>query len=212
MWMLSTEFEKRKKEEIESVEFLRRAYLIYFIFLVLILSLSIIFAVAVFLYMSFNSTKIDNSLLGFLIGIIAVSIAGTLIYLYYLYQGFLKIEKFVRNVEIGKYGIILSIIGITSSFFSFSIFFNTSQTIFSLPSYFLYPMIILSIIGFIGVILIAIALWRIGEHYRNTTVALGAFLLIFINFIGAILLYMGFGDIQNKIKKRVPPPPMPPWI
>ena len=211
--MLSTEFEKRKKEEIEAVELIRRAYLLYFIFTILILSLTVIFVVAFFIYvMGFNSVKIDISLLGFLVGIIAVSVTGTLIYLYYLYKGFTKIGKFINNVEIGKYGIILSIIGITSSFFNFSMFFRPSQNIFLIPSYFFYPMLTLSIIGFIGVILIAVALWRIGEHYKNTTVTIGAIFLILINFIGAIILYMGFGDIQKKIRKRLPPPPMPPWV
>ena len=211
--MLSTEFEKRKKEEIEAVELIRRAYLLYFIFTILILSLTVIFVVAFFIYvMSFNSVKIDISLLGFLVGIIAVSVTGTLIYLYYLYKGFTKIGKFINNVEIGKYGIILSIIGITSSFFNFSMFFRPSQNIFLIPSYFFYPMLTLSIIGFIGVILIAVALWRIGEHYKNTTVTIGAIFLILINFIGAIILYMGFGDIQKKIRKRLPPPPLPPWV
>ncbi len=211
--MLSTEFEKRKKEEIEAVELIRRAYLLYFIFTILILSLTVIFVVAFFIYvMGFNSVKIDISLLGFLVGIIAVSVTGTLIYLYYLYKGFTKIGKFINNVEIGKYGIILSIIGITSSFFNFSMFFRPSQNIFLIPSYFFYPMLTLSIIGFIGVILIAVALWRIGEHYKNTTVTIGAIFLILINFIGAIILYMGFGDIQKKIRKRLPPPPLPPWV
>ncbi len=54
------------------------------------------------------------------------------------------------------------------------------------------------IIGLIGGILIAIALYRIGEKYNESLVTAGGILYIFLAWIAAILLFIGLKNVEKK--------------
>ncbi len=147
---------------------------------------------------------------------IIIGLIGALLYLYYLWKGFSLMEKIVSFTSSGKTGVILVAIGtiLSSSIFPVSYAFFLSPNMNFEPL--MFYVLILSIIGilsFIGLILIAITLFKLGERYDSTIIKAGAILFIFLGIVGAILLYIGFKDVENKPpkEKAIVLPPSPPW-
>lgn len=208
VWMSSDNLERAALHDFSL------AFLINFIFgivgwIVSFMTLGFVF----FSMMSPNPTLHIHSPVSFL-PILTVNAVGMVIFIYYLWHGFDLMEKTLPNVSLGKTGSILLI---------FSIFVYPSLfSLFLIPSAFsgfggflmavFYVAGAIGIIGLVGFIMVLIGIYRIGEHYDSTIIKLGAILMIFIGIIGAILLFLGFRDLErNPRKKAVVLPPPPPW-
>ncbi len=195
-----------------------RAFLINFIFGIVILAFTLSMvgiAVATLAVPPDYQENPRHIFLTFIFPSMLVSLIGNIVFVYYLWQGFEIMEGIIPKVNYGKIGSILLLIGSLSSPFLLTPFFNFSATnppMFSPLAYFGF-LSIFGIVGFIGIILLVVAIYHIGERYDNSTVKVGAILYIFLSFIAAIILYFGFRDLEsspNKEKSVVLPPP-PPW-
>ncbi len=146
---------------------------------------------------------------------LVIGAIGTLVYVYYLWHGFDAISRVLDNTSMGKLGSILLLFSI----FVYPViiplfrFYVNPVVLMGYAFALLWIMLVLSIAGVIGLILVVIALFRIGEHYGSLMIKVGAILLIFFSLIGAIILYLGFKDLESKPPRReatiLPPPP--PW-
>lgn len=54
-----------------------------------------------------------------------------------------------------------------------------------------------AILAFVGLILTMVGFWRIGSKYNNGLIKAGAILYFLITIIGAILLYIGLGEVEK---------------
>ncbi|AGB04890.1 Protein of unknown function (DUF973) [Aciduliprofundum sp. MAR08-339] len=149
------------------------------------------------------------------IPILIVNGIGVILSIYYLWHGFDLMEKILPDISLGKTGSILLI---------FSIFVYPSLlSVFIIGPAFpdpLGPIMVLffiagtlGVVGLIGFIMVLIGIYRIGDHYNSTIIKVGAILMIFIGIVGAILLFIGFKDLENnpRGKKAIVLPPPPPW-
>ncbi len=142
-----------------------------------------------------------------------LSLIGTIIFVYYLWQGFKIMETIMPNVSFGKIGALLLLFGSFSLPIIFPMFWSVPSTNFQAPIAYFGVFSIFGIVGFIGVILLVIAIYRIGENYENTMIKAGAIIYIFLSFIAAIILYFGFKELENNPRKERATilPPQPPW-
>ncbi|QXJ34971.1 DUF973 family protein [Saccharolobus shibatae] len=125
-----------------------------------------------------------------------VNIIGMIV----LRGGFNVLSKVVSdNIGIGSTGSILyiisfplGIIGEVILFYSF-LSLNFSTIFIGLPFSFLELILLL-----IGSILLGIGVYRVGREYNNTLVKVGGILIaiIILAFIGAILSYIGLGEVK----------------
>ncbi len=58
-----------------------------------------------------------------------------------------------------------------------------------------------AVIWFVGIILVLIGFYRIGNTYNNNLVEIGAIMYLFMGFIGAILLFIGLSEVKDSIAK-----------
>ena len=152
-----------------------------------------------------------------MIPILIIGIIGNILFVYYLWHGFDSMERVFPDIHSSKIGTLLLLLSI----FTYPLFmpfyfhaFNpmSSQNLGGI-AVILSIGIILSIIAFIGIILVVIGLYKIGEKYESTMIKVGAILLIFLGIIAAILLYIGFKELEHKPfeEKAIVLPPQPPW-
>ncbi|MCW6168638.1 MAG: DUF973 family protein [Thermoplasmatales archaeon] len=92
----------------------------------------------------------------------------------------------------GAYGLIVAAI----------ILFIGGISVFVLPPFGLLVVILGAVLGILAGILVAIGLFRIGSKNGSGLMEVGAVLVIFISFIGWILVYVSIGEIKNKANKR----------
>ncbi len=208
VWMLSSDFERRKKEEIRAAEELKRALAIYTIFSIAILILSSILTISS-LYLYVGEHGISLGMAAFTIGLNILFLLLEILYLLYIYRGFIAESKFVKNLDIGRLGVYFYGTGAIASFVVQFIFWQPS--VYAVFTTSLVIGAIVYAFTLIGIIMIAIAFYRIGKHYDVSEIILGAILMIFLGFIGTLIIYLGFNTVIEKIKRRLPPPP-PPWI
>ncbi len=142
-----------------------------------------------------------------------LSLIGTIIFVYYLWQGFKIMETIMPNVSFGKIGALLLLFGSFSLPIIFPIFWTFPPNNFQSPMVYFGVFSIFGVVGLIGIILLIIAIYRIGEKYDNTTIKVGAIIYIFLSFIAAIVLYFGFKELENNPRKEKATilPPQPPW-
>ncbi|NPA75510.1 MAG: DUF973 family protein [Euryarchaeota archaeon] len=216
VWTSSEQFEARKKAEINAISALRSAFFIGFIsslFSIVIVSL-IEFALLTSIALN-TVTEYENPLAWIITLCVAqgVNIFFTLVYLYALDRSRKFIVHFTREFDIVKPGVVMVAIGITVNL-GFTIVIAATGA--SFPLNLTITSMGISILGiaivFIGNVLIAIGIYRLGEHYRDSDLKLYAILMIFLGIIGIILVYSALGNIIKKIENRVPPPPVPPWL
>ena len=212
VWMSSD----KNNQEKQALHYFATAFLINFIFgiISLIINYSLMGLAFIPKPAPTSYTQPNVPLLLFFPSLI-ISTVGTLIYIYYLWHGFDLIAKVIPETSMGKIGSILMI----SSLFIYPFFLPILGMLSNPPeniafiSIYISIMGILGVIALVGIILVVIALFKIGEHYNSTIIKVGAILFIFLGFIGAILLYIGFKDLEDKPfeKKSVILPPKPPW-
>ncbi len=203
-------YDRKEKEALHNFS---TAFLINFIFGILSTLLVASTITSWIFYGIMSNPTVSFSL--YLILSALVSIIGTIIYIYYLYRGFDLMEEIVSGISHGKIGAILMIFSVAIypfiyPFFTFHTYLGPPEM--SWIALVLSVIVILGVLGLIGIILVVISLYRIGENYDSTIIKIGAVLLIFLGFIGSILLYIGFRDLETKswIKKAIILPPPPP--
>ncbi len=206
-------FEARKKAELEALKPIKNSF-----FLLGLIYLAMLIVVGIQVISTVASTLLSEGFTGEnfpIIGVISSAVVYSLdalflfIFLLTLNRGIEGLGIHIPQVKITRLGIIITAIG-TVVIVPFQV------ALLAFPIGFNIPMIIVSIsislIVLVGLILILIGIWRIGEHYKVSDVKLGVILLIFLSFIGAFYLYSSFDKVMEKVKKRLPPPPVPPWI
>ncbi len=150
--------------------------------------------------------------------VLVVSVILSLFGLYMLYKGFNIIEKVESRVSLGKKGAIIEFIGLMLvipliialiSLLIPALSSSSASTPGSFPGLNLstiigiaFMLIIAAIIIIIGAIAILIGLFRVGEVFGSTLVEVGAILTLFLGAIGTILLFIGFTNIINNLKKN----------
>ena len=205
--MSLSDFEKRKKDEIKAIETLRRGLVLYIIFSILILILLITEMTAI-LFNDYMTNKISAFLIGFFLLIDTFSIILTTVYLRVFKEGFDRISKYI-NVGHVDSGIYLYAFSFSFGFVLYP-FLTGGLSQIPISAFYLLSFS-LGIFSLVGMILIIIGFYRIGKKYDSGSVMLGAILLIFLGFIGGLVLYSALSEVTEKVRKRVPPPP-PPWI
>jgi len=60
----------------------------------------------------------------------------------------------------------------------------------------------------VGLVFLVIGLYRLGSDYNNSLVKVGAVLLIPLGFIGALLLYIGLGEVAGARREAAPRGPV----
>jgi hypothetical protein len=134
--------------------------------------------------------------------------------MYFVYHGFSELETVNRRLSTGKTGSMLLLIGVALIIVGLFVFIGyllsigvsgTVHVIFSSVLSILLAfsafVLIGAIILIIGLIMLIIGLYRVGSIYNTGLVTAGSIVFLFINYIGAILLYVGFGKIKNKLEK-----------
>jgi len=202
----------KNNQEKQALHYFATAFLINFIFGFISIIINFSYIGLAFVAIGASPPHISQNILGLSFFSFIISGVGMLLFIYYLWHGFDLITRVNPEFSMGKIGSILMI---------FSIFVYPSlipilnipfNNIAALTIYFS-VIVLLSIIGLVGMIMVIIALFKMGKHYDSTIIKIGAILYIFVGFIGAILLYIGFKDVENKPfeKKSVILPPKPPW-
>ncbi len=65
-----------------------------------------------------------------------------------------------------------------------------------------------AIILLVGIIMALIGIFRVGSRFDSTVVKVGAVLTVFLGIIGTILLFIGFSEIINKLRRNTEEPGM----
>lgn len=116
-----------------------------------------------------------------------------------LKEGFSVLSSIGKDVGIGSTGLTLMLIGVIIMLIG-AILTVVLIGIFIIP--------IGGLILFIGNILFGIGLYKVGSTYNNTLTQVGGILVIIpvgiLQFIGAILSYIGIGDIIKKLPSSQP--------
>lgn len=150
---------------------------------------------------------------------LTISAIITLFGLYMLYRGFSTLKLLSPEFSLGKTGTVLEMVGMVlvvlgtigllatilplvnlgNSSASTSLVQSQIGALLGLAAL----VLIAGIILLIGVIMALIGIFRVGSRYDNTVVKVGAILTLFLGIIGTILLYIGFTDIINKLKRNI---------
>ncbi len=149
-----------------------------------------------------------------------ISLIGGIIIFYFLYRGFENIKESITTTSIGTWGAVLKLIALIISFL-LTIFLISYLPRLMGGSIQMENIIqvsiassVTAIIGLVGGILIAIALYHIGDEYNESLVTVGGILYIFLAWIAAILLFIGLKNVEKKALRGKPgilPPPPPPF-
>lgn len=135
-----------------------------------------------------------------------------------LYMGFGRLTAVNSRLRTGRTGSLLYIVGLLLVLISIfgllaSLLPLLSQISSGNPAavstlYGLIGLLVLVFIGailaLIGVIMIAIGLYRIGDIFNDTSSKVGGILYFLINIVGAILMVIGISSIINKIRGASP--------
>ncbi len=195
---------------------LRTAMLIYLVASVLI---SIFASVLAFMLLSKLSGAASSAghfrsgLLADILAFVLIVAVVELIVLVLLRNGFMALRRKAAGIKIGVTGTLLQIIGSVLIFAALFIIIgfgsivssggmlNAITHLGSLPIASTVAMIPGLILAVTGIILTLVGLWRIADIYENDLLKIGTILFIvpgLINFIGAILLYLGLGEAAEK--------------
>lgn len=128
--------------------------------------------------------------------------------------GFASLRLVDFRYGIGYTGAILSLVGIVivlvSAFLEMGGLIwvltapptvNTAPTISGVTTAYTALLVIGLLVAFISYILLAIAFFRLGSDHKMTIIEVGAVFFILINFIGAILLFIGLTKLLNKLSQ-----------
>lgn len=211
--MLSAEFTDKRKSLVEAFKRFKIGFLLAIIFGVISFPNNIL-NLLIFLHSEVHEPFFY--LQTYLIVARIINFAGGIVVLYFLYKGFEGVEKYIPDTTIGKWGVVLKFIALIGSFIAslfiipklFGALVGEDVHLAFLEIYRLGG--IISLIGLIGAIFLAIALYHIGDHYNETLIVVGAILYIFIAWVGAILLFIGFRNLEEKMLHEplvLPPPP-----
>ncbi|MCL4336928.1 MAG: DUF973 family protein [Candidatus Thermoplasmatota archaeon] len=148
-----------------------------------------------------------------------VSAVLTLIGVFMLYRGFAVLKSLDPEFSVGRTGAMLEFIGMILVVLGViallaivlpSINLGSATTTASIsPSEIgtllgiALLVLIAAILLLIGVIMVLIGLFRVGSHFNNSLVKIGAILTIFLGIVGTILLFIGFTDIIKQLKKSI---------
>ncbi len=218
VWMLSTEEAVATQRLHEGLKDLQIAFLIEIVIGVAVLPYSF-FKISLFFSPGHMPPALLTWNIYFFISSI-ISLIGGVVIFYFLYRGFTKIREHIDGTDIGVWGTIFKLIGLIGGFITGifliaylphlvegELMINHLLLVFGVTSIF-------GILGFIGAVLLGIALYRIGDEYGNTLMMVGGILYILFAWLGAILLFVGLKNIESQgyRRKRVPvlPPPPPP--
>ncbi len=111
-----------------------------------------------------------------------------------LLPGFKLLKESDEKYSIGLSGIHAMVLALVIIFFSVIILFVN-------PILGLIGLILSLIIFFVAGIMLAIGLFRIGSAAGNGLMEVGAILVIFILFVGWILVYISIGEIEERAEK-----------
>ena len=208
-------FQTRKKAETNAISLLRGAIFIYILASIGYLVLISIVEITVMGSLFVNTPKnVKNSFMTIAFFIIAFGLNGVfmLLFVHALNNAILKIESFVPGAKISRIGAIIYAVITIIYVPIYAIFFTNQNALFITTMSIIMLIVIGSILIFLGMLLILIGLWRIGVHYQSGDLKIGVLLMLFLGFIGAIMVYTSLGSIEDRIKNRLPPPPVPPWL
>ncbi len=150
---------------------------------------------------------------------LTVSAILTIIGLYMLYRGFSILKVLNPQFSLGKTGTVLEMIGMVlvalgtigllatvlplvnlgNSSAATSLAQSQIGALLGLASL----VLIAGILLLIGIIMALIGIFRVGSRYDNTVVKVGAILTLFLGIVGTILLFIGFTDIINKLRRSI---------
>lgn len=148
---------------------------------------------------------------------LVVSAVLTLIGLYMLFVGFNILKTLENEFSLGRtgailefVGMILVVIGIIGLLGILLPIVNLGST--SSPATLAqseigaivgigFLILVAAILLLIGVIMVLIGIYRVGNHFDNSIVKVGAILTLFLGIVGTILLFIGFTDIINRMRK-----------
>lgn len=211
------EFYARKDAEIKALTKLKNSFFFYALIqtaMTVVYSLIIVSMGLSAIMSTFGITEEGEKL-----QIVALIFSSTVYFIYATFMiyflNFLKgasmaMEPVVPRVKIVNYGIIAYLTGIIIDIPVQMLSLVSIGNIFDLTI--LIANVVAAIVIFIGILLIGIAVWRIGEHYRSSDLKLGAVLMVILGFLGAFILYLSFDDAIKRVRRRAPPPPAPPWL
>jgi len=211
--MLSDDFEQRKKAEIDALNTLKNSFfilgMIQFAFLI-VNSLILISSLAPMLFDGMD-IAVDDAFIW-----VVFFVVVELIYAMFM---FVYVQNFNKGLELlspitpvsktPKYGALLYVVGELASLpgLSFSTMGDIEYSFVALIT-----LLSAGVLAFVGLLLIAIGVWQLGKKYNNSTFKIGAFLMVIFGFIGTFIVWSGFDSAVKFAKKRIPPPPIPPWI
>ncbi len=211
--MLSDDFEQRKKAEIEALTTIKNSFFILGMIQVAFLivnSFILLSSLAPMLFEGMN-IAVDDTFIWVVFFVVVELIYAMFMFVYV--QSFNKGLELLSPItpvsETPKYGALLYVVGELASLpgISFSAMGGIEYGLITL-------VILLSagVLAFVGLLLIALGVWQLGKKYNNSTFKIGAFLMVILGFIGTFIVWSGFDSAVEFAKKRIPPPPIPPWI
>ena len=167
---------------------------------------------------SFNTTNV-GALLAYSEIALIVSAVLTLVGVFMLYKGFGILKSLGSEFSVGRTGailefigmilVVLGVIGLLAIVLPAINLGSTSTPASISPSEagailgIAFLVLIAAIILLVGVIMALIGLFRVGTHFNNSLVKVGAILTFFLGIVGTILLFIGFTDIINHLRKSI---------
>ncbi len=165
---------------------------------------------------SFNTSNVGTLLAYSEIALI-VSAVLTLIGVFMLYRGFVVLKSLGSEFSVGRTGailefigmilVVLGVIGLLAIVLPAISLGNTTTPASISPSEagailgIAFLVLIAAIILLVGIIMVLVGLFRVGTHFNNSLVKVGAILTLFLGIIGTILLFIGFTDIISHLRK-----------
>lgn len=150
---------------------------------------------------------------------LVVTLAITFVSVLFLYVGFGELSQVSGSLRTGRTGSMLTLVGLVfvaiAAYYIFSIVIpqisqNTANNVItaSQASGILGSLALIGIGGLIlliGVIMLAIGIFRIGDVFDDSLNKAGGILYVLINVVGAILIIIGTSSILGRIRSAPPP-------
>ncbi|HLH86201.1 MAG TPA: DUF973 family protein [Thermoplasmataceae archaeon] len=132
---------------------------------------------------------------------------------YLLILSFTKLQRIYSRFSTGRTGALLSLVGLVVIVLSVigllailepAIVSNSPISNVGALLGLAVLILFMAIIALIGIVMLTIGLFRVGDKFDSTAIKVGSILAIFLGAIGAILIVIGASDIAKRLENEPP--------
>lgn len=148
---------------------------------------------------------------------LAISAILTIIGFFMLFRGFSVLKTLDAQFSLGRTGTILEMVGMVLvvlgtiglltvvlplvNLGSSSSAATLAQSDLGALLALAFLVLAAAIVLLVGIIMVIIGIYRVGGRFDSTVVKVGAILTVFLGIVGTILLFIGFTEIINKLRR-----------